>query len=109
MVSRFGSWSAALHAAGLEPGNPPPVTERDIVRVLQAHHREHGRSPTSSGWKRAGYRPHAETINRHRGSWAAALALAGLMPAPPTPRRPAGGELIELHATISASTGQHRP
>ena len=30
VVSRFGSWSTALRKAGLEPGNPPPVTDREI-------------------------------------------------------------------------------
>jgi hypothetical protein len=70
VVSRFGSLSAGVRAAGLEPGNPPPVTERDIVRALRRFGREHGRSPTSSEWRRARRRPAADTIIRHCGSWA---------------------------------------
>jgi hypothetical protein len=65
VVSRFCSWSAALRKAGLKPGNPPPVTDRDIVRALRDYRREHRRSPTISDWKRSRRRPHADTITRH--------------------------------------------
>jgi hypothetical protein len=80
VVTRFGSLSAGIRKAGLQPGNPPPVTERDIIHALRGFRREHRRSPTSSEWSRARRRPAAETIIRHCGSWAAALALAGMNP-----------------------------
>ena len=96
VVTRLGPWSKALRKAGLEPGNPPPVTHRDIVRALRDYRREHHRSPTTTDWKRAGRRPHAETIIRHCGSWAAAIALASMKPAPPAPRGPDRDEIIQL-------------
>ena len=94
VVSRFGSLSAGVRAAGLEPGNPPPVTERDIVRALRRFGREHGRSPTSSEWRRARRRPAADTIIRHCGSWAQALALAQMTPTERVPRGPDAEEII---------------
>lgn len=79
-ISRFGSWSAALTEAGLQPGNPPPASDRDVARALRAYRREYHRSPTTTAWRRAKCRPAAETIIRHCGSWAAALDLAGIDP-----------------------------
>jgi hypothetical protein len=96
VVTRFGSLSAGLHKAGLEPGNPPAVTERDIVRALRAFRREHSRSPTSSEWARARRRPAAETIIRHCGSWAAALTMAGMKPPERIQRGPNRDEIIAL-------------
>jgi hypothetical protein len=89
-VTRFGSWSAALRRAGLEPGNPPPVTKRQIATALREFSDRHGRSPTSSEWQHARLTPATNTITRHCGSWHAALALAGLQP--PTPRKRADVE-----------------
>lgn len=79
--SRFGSWSAALRKAGLAPGGVELLTDERVVRALVTYHREHGRSPTSTAWRKARLRPTAAAIARHCGSWADALALAGLKPA----------------------------
>jgi hypothetical protein len=80
VISRFGTWSAALHAAGLAPGGSVPVTNDQIVCALRAYHHEHHRSPTTTAWKAAPLKPTVKTISRHCGSWANALALASLAP-----------------------------
>ena len=77
-ITRFGSWSAALAAAGLQPGNPPPLNHRRIIDALRAYHDQHARSPSSSTWRDHRLSPSAKAIIRHCGSWAAALELAGL-------------------------------
>ncbi|MDQ2894089.1 MAG: sigma-70 region 4 domain-containing protein [Actinomycetota bacterium] len=105
-VTRFGSWSAALGKAGLEPGNRPPVTDREIVRVLRGYQREHRRSPTTTAWKRAAMRPHAETIIRHCGSWAQALALAGIKPAERVPRGPSREEIVSALRAYACAHGK---
>jgi hypothetical protein len=68
------------------------VTERDIVRALRRFGREHGRSPTSSEWRRARRRPAADTIIRHCGSWA--HALAQMTPRERVPRGPGAEEIV---------------
>ncbi|MGO9976907.1 MAG: homing endonuclease associated repeat-containing protein [Solirubrobacteraceae bacterium] len=94
VVTRYGSLSAGIRKAGLQPGNPPPVTERDIIRALRDFRREHRRSPTSSEWSRTRRRPAAETIIRHCGSWAAALTLASLNPPDRVSRGPDRDHII---------------
>lgn len=94
VVTRFGSWSQALLAADLEPGNPPPTTDERIVEALRAYRGRHGGSPSPSAWKAVGGLPAAETIIRHCGSWRAALTLAGLPPPAPPPRGPSDSEIL---------------
>jgi Homing endonuclease associated repeat len=103
-VKRFGSWSAALRRAGLQPGNPPPVSDRQIVRALRSYRREHHRSPTTTAWKHARRSPSAEAIIRHCGSWAAALSHAGL---PPAPRQPRGADRREIAEALRAYEREH--
>jgi len=107
VITRFGSWSTALRAAGLEPGNPPPLTHEAIARALRGYHDNHGQSPSTTAWKLARSRPSAEAIIKHCGSWAQALELAGL-PAPE--RRPRGPDTAEIFTLlpISVSTDMLR-
>jgi hypothetical protein len=80
VISRFGTWSAALHAAGLQPGGSVPLTKDQIVSALRAYHHQHHRSPTTTAWKATRLKPTVKTISHHCGSWANALALANLPP-----------------------------
>jgi hypothetical protein len=105
IITRFGSWSRALRAAGLQPGNPPPTTPEQIVDVLRAYHETHGGSPSSSAWKAAGGRPAAETIIRHCGSWRAALQLAGLPAAKLAPRGATDSEILEALRAYAQEAG----
>jgi Homing endonuclease associated repeat len=105
LVTRFGSWSQALVAAGLEPGNPPRITEERIVEALRAYREKHGRSPSSSAWKAAGELPAAETIIRHCGSWRAALTLAGLPAPAPTQQRPSDSEVLAALRSYAREVG----
>ena len=89
----YGSWAAALDAAGLECAHPyarrgrwPP--ER-IVAAMQAWAERQGRRPTYTDWVLAGPdRPSAQTVEHASGSWQRALRAAGLAAWPR-----AGGDL----------------
>jgi Homing endonuclease associated repeat/Phosphotransferase enzyme family len=82
----FGSWSAALAAAGYEPLPPAKRwTKAEAISALQSWAEAHGRSPRRRDWLRAGRQdeaggdhPTASTTSRLFGSWAEALAAAGL-------------------------------
>jgi hypothetical protein len=117
-IQRFGSWRRALLAAGLEPGNPPPTTDRRVVDALREYHRKHGCSPTTTSWKAVGGLPAADTIIRHCGSWRAAIELAEL----PVPQRAQRGpsddgviaalreyrDELDVAPTMAAWRKQHR-
>ena len=73
----FGSWTAALRAAGFAP----PIRKWDrpsIVAALQAHARQRGRPPKQSELGAGPPGPTPGTIRHHFGSWQAALRAAGL-------------------------------
>jgi hypothetical protein len=75
--SLFGSWSAALTAAGLRPDWP----REQMVRALRRWADEHGRAPTSRDWQSpdlAGRRSTTERVRREFETWSAALAAADL-------------------------------
>lgn len=78
--NRFGSWRAALEAAGFD-GPRWEQTDEDLLAALRAMADDLGRSPTSAEMKADG--PHtAKTYQRRFGSWKAALEAAGLDPVP---------------------------
>lgn len=104
VITRFGSWSTALRAAWLEPGNPPPVTHEVIARALREYHDNHGQSPSTTAWKADRSRPSAEAIIRHCGSWARALELAGL---PVPARRQRGPDSAEIFTLLRAYQREH--
>ena len=105
IVTRFGSWSTALRAAGLEPGNPPPTSAETIVEALRVYREAHGRSPSSSTWKANGGSPAAETIIRHCGSWRAGLELAGLPAPTPAPRGPSDSDILATLSSYAREVG----
>jgi Homing endonuclease associated repeat len=117
-IQRFGSWRRALLAAGLEPGNPPPTTDRRVVDALREYHRKHSCSPTTTSWKAEGGLPAAETIIRRCGSWRAAIELAELPVPQPAPRGPSDDGVIaalreyrdelDVAPTMAAWRKQHR-
>ena len=80
VISRFGSWSAGLRKAGLEPGNPAPASAEQIIRALRAYEREHGVTPTAGDWRRNQCTPGVGAIYSSFGSWTAAIQAAGLAP-----------------------------
>jgi hypothetical protein len=84
VIARYGSWNAALRAAGLTPprrARSPPET----LEALRVWARKHARIPRAADWARAD--PDAHPSNAvavaHFGSWSRALSAAGLTP----PRR----------------------
>jgi Homing endonuclease associated repeat len=76
VTTHFGSWRAALEAAGLRP-NRRLWSREEIAEALDGWTREHGRPPLQRdlAYGSAGL-PTAHTIRRHFGSYAAALEAA---------------------------------
>ncbi len=75
----FGSWSAGLRAAGLEPALHGPWTEAEVLDGLRAFARDHGRPPNSrdlSDTRGTPYPP-ATAVIRTIGSLRAALVRLG--------------------------------
>jgi hypothetical protein len=71
---RFGSWNAALRAAGLPINKPGFVSNEEMIAALQNFYHKCGRSPTLDEFPKAG------TIEQRFGSWNKALESAGLPP-----------------------------
>lgn len=78
---RFGSWSAALSAAGFEPRRfrSERIPERRLVRALRRLASQVGGVPRKRDMDEAGRYSGSTYYNRY-GSWADALATAGLDP-----------------------------
>ena len=75
----FGSWSAAVRAAGLQPALHGPWTEAEILDGLRTFERDHGRPPTSSDLSdtRGTPYPPATAVIRTMGSLRDALGRLG--------------------------------
>lgn len=98
----FGSWDAALAAAGLH-ARPKRWSDEQILAAIRAHAAEHGRAPRSTEWPTAtDAHPAAATVANHFGSWTRALAAAGLNAA----RRPRW-EPDDIIAALRAWTTAH--
>jgi hypothetical protein len=91
----FGSWNAAMRAAGftaVKPGGRRLRTEAELdplrqwprERILIAIRLwvlEHGALPTLGDWRTADpCRPSATTVQRRFGSWNGAISAAGYVP-----------------------------
>jgi hypothetical protein len=79
-VKRFGSWTAALRAAGL-PVDPHSVgyDRETLLEMLRGLVAELGRTPVGRELAELGL-PWDATYAKHFGSWTAALAELGLEP-----------------------------
>lgn len=74
----FGTWNAALAAAGLDPANRVWLAD-EVRAALQTWASGHGQAPTQTQGKRAGAdHPAASTVSKHFGTWRAGLQAAGL-------------------------------
>jgi Homing endonuclease associated repeat len=88
VLAHFGHWEGALSAAGLEPRRRPPRRSqpwrpKEILEALENWTGAHGQPPASFDWLRAApEHPQAGTVRKYFGSWQAALAAAGVTPAP---------------------------
>ena len=81
-VTRFGSWNAALRAAGLALWERPLISADSCRQSLLAAHNYLGHVPTSNDYLREDLREHlsgldlprnVSTIKRRLGSWADAI------------------------------------
>jgi hypothetical protein len=76
---QFGSWNAALEAAGL-PTRRCAWTPPEVLSALAAWAYTHGRPPTLSDARTDPALPVQGACERHFGSWNDALRAAGLAP-----------------------------
>ncbi len=78
LAATFGSFDAAVEAAGLTPRSRFRRWDRDrILWALRAFEREHGRPPKRTEWRRGTVdHPSDVTVVKRFGSWDAALAAA---------------------------------
>lgn len=90
---RFGSWSAALKAAGFGSNPGTPIDDETLLDELESLTRELGRVPSGRDMDEHG--AFSENVYlRHFGAWDDALAELNLPPAPPR-NRLSERELIE--------------
>ena len=82
VASHFGTWNAALDAAGVgRPQRPLRWTEDAVIAALQAFAAEHGRRPQARDFSTAIDRsrwPNPGTVAQCFGSWNTALRAAAL-------------------------------
>ena len=79
--THFGSWNAAIAAAGIAPRRRPTWTHDDIVAALQTWATNHGRPPGYADFRRETDRsrwPDPKTVAARFGSWRAALEASTL-------------------------------
>ena len=74
-VNRFGSWNAAVEAAGFEPRSSGRVDDAELLADLRRLRETLGRKPTSTDVREHGQYGLA-TYQRRFGSWSAALDAA---------------------------------
>jgi hypothetical protein len=87
----FGSWSAALTDAGLEP-HQITWDRKQIIPSLRAWTKLHDRPPHRSEWETRDpthTRPTTKTVYNHFGSWQAALRAAKRTPTSRVGKAPA--------------------
>lgn len=78
--TRFGSWNAALEAAGLTPKNAPnpEYTDEELVDPFRKFADEHGRPPTTGEVQDNDAFPDPSTYYNHFESWSMVIKAAGL-------------------------------
>jgi Homing endonuclease associated repeat len=82
VLGQFGSWNAALRAAGFAP-HRRDWSKVEIIAALRDFGEHNGRAPTYTEWLAAPApaepaHPTASTVVTHFGEWRAALKAAGL-------------------------------
>lgn len=82
-TGRFGTWSKALAAAGLQPRNQgnsaKRYTKEELIQFLRGYHAMYGKNPSSRQIaKRRGEFPALQTFYERFGTWNNALEAAGL-------------------------------
>jgi hypothetical protein len=74
----FGSWNAAVQAAGFD-AKPTSFSEQEIIAALRADAKRRGRPPYVKEWsRRPPHLPGHGAVIAHFGSWTNGLRAAGL-------------------------------
>lgn len=82
---RFGSWERALRKAGIKPNHRRQGrywSDVEMIHALKSWTNLNGRLPRAGDWKRARKsHPCSRSVSQRFGSFGAAVAAAGLVPA----------------------------
>lgn len=104
-IDRFGSWQAALEAAGYEPREPTTeIRKDDLLTELQDVAQELGERPTAPQMNEHG-EYWASTYRRRFDSWSAALEAAGFDDVP-TRGRVSEEDLLEELRRLADELGE---
>lgn len=103
--TEFGSWNAALEAAGLETNHRNDVPDEELLEALRELDVELDRTPRFEDMAERGeFAP--TTYVRRWGSWPEAKEAAGLDPETRTSRRIEREELIEALQELAGELGK---
>jgi hypothetical protein len=103
--TEFGSWNAALRAAGFVPNHENDVADEDLLDELRRLDDELNRTPRFEDMADHGaFDP--STYYRHFGSWPDAKAAAGLDPTTTTSRRLDKSELLAAIRDLADELGR---
>jgi hypothetical protein len=79
VVRHYGSWPAALEAAGVLPARLRRWSREEVIEAMQAFTHKHGRAPTTADWHAKSHEhPGPDAARRWFGSWNDALIAAGV-------------------------------
>lgn len=76
VIDRFGSWNAALTAAGFTEHSY--LSEEQLLQALREYYKEYNKTPSTREFDSDKKYPNTVTYKRYFGSWNNALELAGL-------------------------------
>lgn len=103
----FGSWIAALAAAGLPPARVPKLSQEELIDEIQRVARVLNRTPMQSDFRRDGIGKFAEgPFTRVFGSFSTALVAAGY--SPPTEKNISKRKLLAELSRVAKELG-HGP
>ncbi len=78
-IGHFGSWNAALVAAGLEISkNQVRHDKKDLIKILLSWHKKHKKIPAMRDFNKDTDTPNSSTYLKYFGSWNNALKEAGI-------------------------------
>lgn len=103
---RFGSWNAAVTAAGLPIFEPERITPDQVIAAIRAWNEKHGQPPSWHDWRIAGpdHMSAGTAAAAFGGVWNNAVTAAGLTPRFPPHYTRRGREKVE-DCGVEASNG----
>jgi hypothetical protein len=102
----FGSWRAAVRAAGLTAQRADPWTRQDVIQALRDSAARLGRSPTVADTRTQQALPSEPSVRRLFATWNAALRAARLPVTRVSPRRWEAQSIIQALRALADTLGR---